>query len=429
MAEWIGIGRRARRCYGFDEIALVPGTVSLNPAEVDASWSIAPSTRPGGLARDPAHRDAPGGLHFRVPIIASAMDGVVDVTFAAAMGKLGGLAVLNLDGVQARYDDPSEAIAQLIQGDVEETTNIVQQLYKTPIKEALIAKRVEEIKAANVPCAVSTIPQNAERFGAIAQEAGADLFVVQSTVTTARHLATAYTPVDFARFTSAMKIPVIIGNCVTHEQGLELMETGIDGLLVGVGPGAACTTRGVLGVGVPQVTATVDLASARDFYCKKTGRYVPIITDGGMRNGGDICKAFACGSDAVMVGSAFAKAKEAPGRGYHWGMAYPHSSLPRGTRIYVGTTGTLEQILFGPAQTDDGSQNLMGALTTCMGTVGAADIKAFQMTEIIIAPSIQTEGKIFQQVQRVGMARKGATEQPADGRSRASGTARPHARR
>jgi len=212
---------------------------------------------------------------------------------------------------------------------------------------------------------------------------------------------------SFERFTKSMKIPVIIGNCVTHEQGIELMDAGADALLVGVGPGAACTTRGVLGVGVPQVTATVDLASARDDYHKKTGRYVPIITDGGMRNGGDICKAFACGSDAVMVGSAFAKAKEAPGRGHHWGMAYPHASLPRGTRIYVGTSGTLEQILFGPAGTDDGSQNLMGALTTCMGTVGAKDIKDFQTTEIIIAPSIQTEGKIFQQVQRVGMARKG----------------------
>ena len=395
MAEWIGIGRRARRCYGFDEIALVPGTVSGNPAEVDTAWTLRNHT-------------------FRVPFVASAMDGVVDVDFAIAMGKLGGLAVLNLDGVQARYEDPQEAIAQIVQGDVEETTSIVQRLYKAPIQEKLIAKRVEEIKKAKVPCAVSTIPQNAEKFGAVAQEAGCDIFVVQSTVTTARHLATAYKPLDFGKFLKSMKIPVVIGNVVTHEQTLELMEIGADALLVGVGPGAACTTRGVLGVGVPQVTATVDCAAARDVYHKKSGRYVPIITDGGMRNGGDICKAFACGSDAVMVGSAFAKAKEAPGRGHHWGMAYPHASLPRGTRIYVGTTGTLEQILFGPALTDDGSQNLMGAITTCMGTVGAKDIKQFQMTEIIIAPSIQTEGKIFQQVQRVGMARKGATEQPSN---------------
>ncbi|MBI1992737.1 MAG: GuaB3 family IMP dehydrogenase-related protein, partial [Candidatus Omnitrophica bacterium] len=297
MAEWIGIGRRARRCYGFDEIALVPGTISMNPTEVDTTWKL-------------------DHLTFRVPIIASAMDGVVDVTFAVEMGRMGGLAVLNLDGVQARYNDPQEAIAQIVQGDVEKTTEIVQRLYKEPIKEPLIAKRVEEIKRAKVPCAVSTIPQNTARFGAIAQEAGADLFVVQSTVTTARHIATAYKPLDFAAFIKTMKIPVIGGNVVTYEQGVELMETGIHALLVGVGPGAACTTRGVLGVGVPQVTATVDCAAARDFYYKKSGRYVPIITDGGMRNGGDICKAFACGSDAVMVGSAFAKAKEAPGRGY-----------------------------------------------------------------------------------------------------------------
>jgi IMP dehydrogenase len=387
MGEWIGIGRRARRCYGFDEIALVPGTVSVNPAESDTSWEIK-------------------GRQFRVPFIASAMDGVVDVPFAIAMGKLGGLAVLNLDGVQARYEDPQEAIAKIVEGEVDKTTDIVQQIYKAAIQEELVAKRVKQIKAAKVPCAVSSIPQNAERFGRIAQDAGADIFVVQSTVTTARHVATKYEPLDFGRFLKSMKIPVIIGNCVTYDQGLELMEAGADGLLVGVGPGAACTTRGVLGVGVPQVTATVDLASARDFYFKKSGRYVPIITDGGMRIGGDICKAFACGSDAVMVGSAFAKAKEAPGRGYHWGMAYPHSSLPRGTRIFVGTTGTLEQILFGPAVIDDGSQNLMGAITTCMGTVGARNLKELQLAEIIIAPSIQTEGKLFQQVQRVGMARK-----------------------
>ena len=399
MAEWIGIGRRARRCYGLDDVALVPGTTSMNPAEVDTAWRV-------------------GDIAFRVPIIASAMDGVVDVAFAIAMGKLGGLAVLNLDGVQCRYEDPSKAIAQIIQGDVEETTNIVQQLYKKPIQEKLIAKRIQQIKAAKVPCAVSTIPQNAERFGAIAQEAGCDLFVAQSTVTTGKHIAKAYKPLDFAKFCKGMRIPVIAGNVVTHDQSIELMETGVDALLVGVGPGAACTTRGVLGVGVPQVTATVDCAAARDAFYKKSGRYVPIITDGGMRNGGDICKAFACGSDAVMVGSAFAKAKEAPGRGHHWGMAYPHASLPRGTRIYVGTTGTLEQILFGPAVTDDGSQNLMGAIATCMGTVGAKDIKDFQLTEIIIAPSIQTEGKIFQQVQRVGMARKDSAEQPSNHRAR-----------
>ncbi len=388
MAEWIGIGRRVRRCFGFDEIALVPGTVTIDPTVVDASTEI-------------------GGMKFRVPVIAAAMDGVVDVNFAIAMGKLGGLAVLNLDGVQTRYDDPSSVIAKLVEAPYEESTAVVQKIYQEPIKEPLIAKRVQAIKQAGAPCAVSTIPQHAEKFGAIAQEAGADMFVVQSTVTTARHVAKAYQPLDFAKFIKQMKIPVIVGNCVTYDQALELMDARPAALLVGVGPGAACTTRGVLGVGVPQVTATVDVASARDFFYRKTGQYIPIISDGGMRTGGDICKCFASGADAIMVGSVFARSKEAPGKGYHWGMAYPHSSLPRGTRVYVGTTGTLEEILFGPARTDDGSQNFMGAIITCMGTVGAKTLKEFQLTEIIIAPAIQTEGKLLQQVQRVGMARKG----------------------
>jgi len=387
MAEWIGIERRARRCYGFDEIALVPGLHTLDPRDTNPSWNL-------------------NGVNFRVPLIASAMDGVVDVNFAKAMGSLGGLAVLNLDGVQARYENPSEALNQIVQGDSAEVNELVQKLYRAPIQEKLIAKRVEEIKKSKVICAVSTVPQNAQRFGDIAQEAGADVFVVQSQVTTAKHTSTHYKALDFTAFVKGMKIPVIAGNCVTYEQSLELMKMGVSALLVGVGPGAACTTRGVLGIGIPQVTATVDCAAARDFFYKQSGRYVPIITDGGMRNGGDICKALACGSDAVMVGSAFARSKEAPGKGYHWGMAYPHSSLPRGTRIYVGTSGTLEQILFGPATIDDGSQNLMGAITTCMGTVGAKSLREFHLAEIIIAPSIQTEGKIFQQVQRVGMSRK-----------------------
>jgi len=386
MAEWIGIGRRARRCYGFDEIALVPGTVTLNPAEVDTQWEL-------------------NGRRFTVPIIASAMDGVVDVAFAIAMGKLGGLAVLNLEGVQTRYEDPATVIDRIVKADAVEATHILQEVYNTPIKEELVSKRVEEIKRAGVPCAVSAIPQRAQRFGAIAQEAGCDIFVVQSTVTTVRHIAKAYQTLDFRALTTQMQIPVVIGNCVTYDMTLELMEAGPAALLIGIGPGAACTTRGVVGIGVPQVTATVDAAAARDFYFKKTGTYVPIITDGGMRTGGDICKAFACGADAVMVGSAFARAKEAPGKGYHWGMATPHANLPRGTRIYVGVTGTLEEILCGPARLDDGSQNLVGALQTCMGNVGAKTIKDLQLTELIIAPAIQTEGKLFQQVQRVGMGK------------------------
>ena len=384
MGMWVGRGRKARRCYGFDEIALVPGDITINPNEVDTSWEI-------------------GNLKFKVPILAAAMDGVVDTKFAIQMGKMGGIAVLNLEGVQTRYENPDEVLDAIAVASKEEATKLVQGLYNEPIKEDLIARRIEAIKKENVPAVVSAIPQRAERFGKVAQEAGADIFVVQSTVTTVTHISNEYKTLDFNNFCKTMKIPVVVGNSVTYKVALALMETGISGLLVGIGPGAACTTRGVLGIGVPQVTATADSAAARDFYYKQTGKYVPIITDGGMSNGGDICKAFASGADAVMVGSAFARAEEAPGRGYHWGMATPHSNLPRGTRIRVGTTGTLEQILFGPANLDDGSQNLMGALQTSMGNVGAKSIREMQLTEIIIAPSIQTEGKVFQAAQRVGM--------------------------
>ncbi|HKX06146.1 MAG TPA: IMP dehydrogenase, partial [Methylomirabilota bacterium] len=273
------------------------------------------------------------------------------------------------------------------------------------IKEELIHRRISEIKKGGSAVAVSSIPQRAERFAQIAQEAGADVFVVQSTVTTARHFATEYTPVDLRGLKKHLSIPLIVGNVVTYEACLELMECGVDALLIGVGPGAACTSREVLGLGVPQVTATADSAAARDFYYKKTGRYVPIITDGGMTTGGDICKAFASGADAVMIGSAFARAQEAPGRGYHWGMATPHSNLPRGTRIRVGVAGPLEQILFGPAFTEDGTLNLVGAIRTCMGSVGAMNIRELQQTELIIAPSIKTEGKVFQRAQKLGTPR------------------------
>jgi IMP dehydrogenase len=386
MGEWIGMNRRARRCYGFDEVALVPGMSTINPAEVDPSWEFA-------------------GKRYKVPILAAAMDGVVDVKFAVEMGRLGGIAVLNLDGVQTRYEDPDEVLEAIAKATPQEATKLVQEVYVKPVKEKLISQRVEEIKKKKAPAVLSCIPQNAERFAAIAEEAGADAFVVQSTVTTVKHISKSYKPLDLKKFCSKTKIPVIIGNCVTYGVTLELLDTGAAALLVGIGPGAACTTRGVLGIGVPQVTSTIDCAAARDYYFKRTGKYIPIITDGGMRIGGEICKAFASGADAVMVGSSFAKAVEAPGRGYHWGMATSHSNLPRGTRVYVGTSGTLEEILFGPAKVDDGSQNLMGALTTSMGCLGAASIKDMQFTEIIIAPSIQTEGKIFQVVQRVGMGK------------------------
>lgn len=386
MGMWVGRGRKARRCYGFDEVALVPGAVTINPNEVDPSWEI-------------------GAKKYRVPILAAAMDGVVDVKFAIEMSRLGGIAVLNLDGVQTRYENPEEILKKIAKASPGEATKLVQSLYVKPIKEKLIIKRIKEIKRAKAIVAVSTIPQNAERFGRIAQDAGADIFVVQSTVISVHHISKEYKVVDLKKFIRSMKIPVILGNCVTYSVALELMDAGASAILVGIGPGAACTTRGVLGIGVPQVTATSDIAAARDFYYKKKGTYIPIITDGGMDSGGDICKAFASGADAVMVGSAFARASEAPGRGYHWGMATPHANLPRGTRIRVGTTGTLEEILLGPAKLDDGSQNLVGALMTSMGNLGARNIKEMQLTEIIIAPSIKTEGKLMQRAQRIGMGK------------------------
>ena len=386
MGMWVGRGRKARIAYGFDDIALVPGTVTVNPNEVDVAWELC-------------------GRRIELPIVAAAMDGVSDPRFAIEMGRFGAMAVLNLEGIQTRYEHPDEVIERIISSSAEEGTRIIQSIYGEPIKEELVHRRVSEIKKGGGLVVVSSIPQRAARFAKLAEEAGADFFVVQSTVTTARHLATEYEPLDFSRLKKDLSIPLIVGNCVTFEATLELMQTGVDALLVGVGPGAACTTREVLGLGVPQVTATADAAAARDFYYKQRGRYVPIITDGGMSTGGDICKALASGADAVMIGSAFARALEAPGRGYHWGMATPHSNLPRGTRIRVGVVGPLEQILFGPAFTDDGTMNLMGALRTCMGSVGARTIRELQMTELIIAPAIKTEGKIFQKAQRVGMGK------------------------
>ncbi|MBV8330064.1 MAG: GuaB3 family IMP dehydrogenase-related protein [Verrucomicrobia bacterium] len=389
MATFIGRNRKARTTYGFDEIALVPGNVTINPNEVDITFSVP--------------RKAKEALKLPIPIIASAMDGVVDVNFAIEMGRLGGMAVLNLEGVQTRYKNPEEVLLKVLEADKENVTGLLQKIYQEPVQEDLIRARIKQIKDAGVTAAVSSIPQKAERYGRIAQDAGVDLFVVQSTVSTVRHISTEYKSLDLKEFCHQMSCPVVVGNTVGYDVTLEIIECGVAGVLVGVGPGAACTSRGVLGLGVPQVTATVDCAAARDYYYKKTGQYVPIITDGGMSNGGDVCKALACGADGVMIGSAFAKAIEAPGKGYHWGMATPHANLPRGTRIRVGTTGPLRQILFGPADVDDGSQNLVGAITTCMGNVGAPNLREFQETEIIIAPSIRTEGKLFQQVQMVGM--------------------------
>ncbi len=386
MGEWIGIDRRARRAYGFEEVAIVPGLQTIDPESVDTSWEI-------------------GRYKFQIPIIAAAMDGVMDVKMAILMAKLGGFGVLNLEGIQTRYCHPEEAIDMIVGASTDEATNILQRVYEEPIKEELIGKRIEEIKKGGGFACVSSIPQRAERFGQIAKGAGCDMFVIQATVTTTKYISAGRPSLDFKKLKDELKIPIVVGNCVRYDVCLLLMETGIDGILIGVGPGAACTTRGVLGIGVPQVTATVDCAAARDFYYKKSGRYVPIITDGGMRIGGEVCKAFASGADAVMIGSSFSKAKEAPGKGFHWGMATPHRNLPRGTRIKTGISGSLEEILYGPAHLDDGSQNLIGALRTAMGICGARNIKEMQNAELIIAPSVQTEGKIFQVVQRIGMGR------------------------
>ena len=387
MGIFVGMGRKARRSYGFDEVALVPGELTINPNDVDTSCEI-------------------GGIKFDVPIMASSMDGVVDVNFAAAMGKLGGIAVLHLEGVATRYENPEEAVEKIIDCNIKESTKVIQDVYSKPIKKELIEKRISEIKAAGVPAIVSCNPQVAGEFGPIAQKAGSDVFIIQSTVISVKHESSEYKSLDLHKFCKeTMKIPVLLGNCVDHDVALSLMETGCQGIFVGIGPGTACTSRGVLGIGVPQITATCDCAAARDTYFEKTGSYIPIITDGGMATGGDVCKAFASGADAVMLGNAFARSEEAPGKGYHWGMAMPHPSLPRGTRIQVGVTGTLEQILYGPAEKDDGTQNLMGALATSMGNLGAHNIREMQKVDMIIAPSIQTEGKVFQTAQRVGMGK------------------------
>lgn len=369
--------KKLRHVYGFDDVALVPGDVTVNPDQTDISFSIGQHT-------------------FAIPVLASAMDAVADPAFAVALHKLGGLAVLNLEGVQTRYDDPGEALARIIQAPAERATSMLQKIYAVPIKENLIGDRIRQIKAGGAVCAVAVTPTNTKRYAPLLVEAGADILVVQSTVTTARHISKSYRGLIFSELVETVPLPIIVGNCVSHRTAYELMETGIHGILVGVGPGAACTSREVLGVGVPQVTATMDCAAARDDYLKATGRYVAIITDGGMRTGGDITKAIASGADAVMLGSTFAHVREAPGQGFSWGMATFHSALPRGTRIKVGQKGSLEQILFGPSSVSDGTQNLMGALRTALGVCGARTVKEMQRTEMVIAPAIKTEGKLYQ---------------------------------
>jgi IMP dehydrogenase len=369
--------KQLRWAYGFDDVTIAPGEVTANPDQTDVSLEL-------------------GGHRLELPILAASLDAVSSPEFAIRMGQLGGLAVINLEGLYTRYDDLTDPLQSVIDAPLAECTALLQKLYSAPIREELIAKRIKEVKSTGVVCSVAVTPQNTKRFAPVVQESGADILMVQSTVTTARHVSKSYRGLVFSELVDQLEIPLVVGNCVTYNACLELMEEGVDGVLVGVGPGAICTTREVVGVGVPQVTATLDCAAAREEYRRRKGRYVPIITDGGMRTGGDMCKAFASGADGVMLGTTFAQAKEAPGRGYSWGMASPHPALPRGTRINVGTRGTLEQILFGPSGVTDGTQNLVGALRAGMGMVGALNLSEFQKADLLIAPAIKTEGKFYQ---------------------------------
>jgi IMP dehydrogenase len=384
METELGKAKKTRRVYGFDEISLVPSIVTVNPDDADVSVEI-------------------GGQKLDIPIIASAMDGVVSPKTAVLMSKLGGLGVLNLQGVWARYEDADKVLKQISTVSKEEYVPLMQKIYQEPIQKKLVTKRIKEIKADGGIAAVSSIPQDALELGPLARDAGVDFFVVQSTVLSTKHKSSTSKALDLKEFCLSMKIPVLVGNCVTYEVALTLMGTGVAGVLVGIGPGAACTSRGVLGVGVPMATAIADCAAARDSYFKENNKYVPIIADGGMVVGGDICKAIACGADAVMIGSPIARAAESPGGDYHWGMATPSPTLPRGSRIKVGTIGSLKEILHGPAKYDDGSMNFIGALKTSMGTLGAANIKEMQQVEVVIAPSILTEGKVYQKAQQLGM--------------------------
>lgn len=387
MEIQLGRGKTARRAYGIDEIALVPGNRTLDPSLADTKWSI-------------------GNIEREIPIIASAMDGVVDVRMAVRLSQLGALGVLNLEGIHTRYADPEPILDRIASVGKDEFVALMQELYAEPIKPELIEQRIQEIKQQGGIAAVSATPAGASKYGEAVAKAGADLFFVQATVVSTAHLSPeSIVPLDLAEFCRSMPIPVVLGNCVTYEVTLNLLKAGAAGVLVGIGPGAACTSRGVLGVGVPQATAIADCAAARDDYYKETGNYIPIIADGGLITGGDICKCIACGADGVMIGSPFARAAEAPGRGYHWGMATPSPVLPRGTRIRVATTGSLEQILVGPAGLDDGTHNLLGALKTSMGTLGAKNIKEMQQVEVVIAPSLLTEGKVYQKAQQLGMGK------------------------
>jgi IMP dehydrogenase len=380
----IGIGKSGRRAYGFDDIAIVPSRRTRDPEDVDISWEI----------------DA---YRLDLPLMASAMDGVVSPATAIEIGRLGGMAVLNLEGLWTRYDDPEPLLEEISTLDPDKATARMQQIYAEPIVPELVTRRIREVKDAGVISCASLTPQRTELYAKAILEAELDLFVIQGTVVSAEHVSRTVEPLNLKRFIREFEIPVIVGGCASYQAALHLMRTGAVGVLVGVGPGHACTTRGVLGVGVPQATAIADAAGARMRHLDETGVYVHVIADGGMSTGGDIAKAIACGADAVMIASPLAAAHEAPGRGYHWGMATFHPTLPRGARVKVPPRGSLKEILVGPAHENDGRLNLFGALRTSMATCGYESVKEFQKAEVMVAPALQTEGKGLQRSQGIGM--------------------------
>ena len=400
----IGRGKKARRAYGFDDIAIVPSRRTRDPDDVDISWKLGP-------------------YRFELPLMASAMDGVVSPRTAIEVGRLGGLAVLNLEGIFTRYEDAEEQLERISGLPKDEATHEMQLIYQEPVKPELMKARIEEIKASGVVTAASLTPQRVSAHYEMVLEAGLDILVIQGTVVSAEHVSKTSEPLNLKEFIAELPVPVIVGGCASYHTGLHLMRTGAAGVLVGVGPGAACTTRGVLGLGVPQATAIADVSGARSTHMLETGEYVQVIADGGMSTGGDVAKAIACGADAVMIGSPLARAYEAPGRGFHWGMATFHPTLPRGARVETIQNGSIEEILTGPAHENDGSFNLMGALRTSMATCGYQDIAEFNRAELMVAPALQTEGKKLQSSQGVGMGSRGACASPsANGDSTLSST-------
>ncbi|MGB6895022.1 MAG: GuaB3 family IMP dehydrogenase-related protein [Dehalococcoidia bacterium] len=370
--------KQMRRAYGFDEVAIVPGAVTVNPEMTDVTFRL-------------------GELEFPIPIMAAAMDAVVDPRLAVTFAKMGGLAVLNLEGLQTRHDYPEPILEEIASAPREKVTALLQKVYSEPIRPELIGQRIREVKSTGTVCAASLTPANTKRLAPLAVEGGVDVLVVQSTVTTTRHISYSERGLVFPELVEKVApVPVVVGNVVSYGPCKQLMETGVAAVLVGAGPGAACTSREVLGIGVPQVSATIECAAARDQYYREGGRYVPIITDGGIRSGGDVCKSIAAGADAVMLGSILAGCEEAPGRGHHWGMSTFHTQLPRGIRVTVGVNTNLRRTLFGPTSRTDGTENLVGALHTAMGMCGARTIREFQQAELVIAPAIKTEGKQIQ---------------------------------